>query len=65
MVNETQSFPLPHNRLAASAKQVLQRKRSTHAMSGPINDGNDGNSPGRHQFGRATAGAIGIGKQFR
>jgi hypothetical protein len=65
MVEESQQFSLPNNRLAASAKQILQRKRPTHAMGGPIHNGDAGNSFGSHQFSRAAAGPVGIGKQFR
>jgi len=65
MAEETQPFSLPHNRFAASAKQVLQRKSSIDAMGGTIDNGNAGNSLRSHQFGRAAAGAVRIGKQFR
>jgi hypothetical protein len=50
MAEETHPFSLPYYRLAAPAKQVLQRKRSTDAMGGMIDNRNAGNSLRSHQF---------------
>jgi hypothetical protein len=62
MVEEAQPFLLTHNCFAATAKQVLQCKRSADAMSRPVDDGDTRNSLGGHQLSRPAAGAVGIGE---